>query len=199
VTDFDVITLGRVSMDLYAQEIGADITEVSGFDAMVGGSPSNIAIGSARLGNRVAAITAVGNDEVGRFVTAHLAREGVDTRWVPTKAQGRTGLAILGVQPPDHFPLTFYRDNPADVYLTVADVLAAPITRTHALVLSGTALSRGTCKEATYAAAEAARDAGVRVFLDLDLRPDQWSDGAGYGAAIRRLLPLVDVAIGTEE
>ena len=197
--DLDVITIGRVSMDMYSRQIGAPFEDVESFDAMIGGSPSNIAIGTARLGARTAVLTAVGPDEIGRFVLANFAREGVTTEFIRTIEGTRTGLAILGVQPPDRFPLTFYRDNPADIHLTIDDVDRLPLQSTRILGLSGTALSRGTCKEATLYAGERARAAPASVVLDLDLRPDQWTDRRGYGTAIRGLLHHVDVAIGTEE
>ena len=197
---FDVVTLGRVSMDLYAQQIGADFADVASFEAMIGGSPSNIAIGTARLGAASAAVTAVGPDEIGRFVLANFEREGVATDHVRTVEGASTGLAILGVRPPDDFPLTFYRDNPADIHLTLDDIDAVPLADTRIVSLSGTGLSRGTCKEATlYAGERAAALDGPRVLIDLDLRPDQWVDRRGYGAAVRALLEHVDVAIGTEE
>lgn len=197
---FDVVTVGRVSMDLYAREIGAGFEDIRSFDAMIGGSPSNIAIGTSRLGARSAVLTAVGPDEIGRFVLANFEREGVSTDHIRVVDGTRTGLAILGVQPPDHFPLTFYRDNPADIHVTLDDVDSLPLEDTRVVSLSGTGLSRGTCKEATlYAGERAARLEKPAVFLDLDLRPDQWVDRRGYGAAIRALLEHVDVAIGTEE
>lgn len=199
MSSFDVVTIGRVSMDLFSRQHGADFAEIRSFDAMIGGSPSNIAIGSARLGMKTAVVTAVGPDDIGRFVVAGFAREGVDTRWIPVKEGTRTGVAFLGVEPPDRFPLTFYRDNPADIHLTIDDVLAAPVTDTKALVLSGTALARGSCAEATIAAAAAARRNGVTTYLDLDLRPDQWADPEGYGRAIRAILADIEVVIGTEE
>ena len=196
---FDVVTMGRVSMDLYSRQVGAGFEDVESFDAMIGGSPSNIAIGCARLGQRVAVLTAVGPDEIGTFVLANFDREGVDTRFVRRVDGTRTGLAILGVQPPDRFPLTFYRDNPADIHLTTDDVDRLPLGEVQAVVLSGTALSRGTCKEATLYAGERAAGGPATVYLDLDLRPDQWVDRRGYGVAIRALLEHVNVAIGTEE
>lgn len=197
---FDVVTMGRVSMDLYSRQIGAGFTDIESFDAMIGGSPSNIAIGTSRLGARSAVLTAVGPDSIGEFVMANFAREGVATDFIRTIDGTRTGLAILGVQPPDHFPLTFYRDNPADIHLTTDDVDRLPLENTRVLQLSGTALSRGTCKEATmYAGERAAAIDGLTVVVDLDLRPDQWIDPRGYGVAARALLEHVDVVVGTEE
>lgn len=196
---FDLITLGRVSMDLFSENIGAPFEQIESFETGVGGSPSNIAIGSSRLGLNVAAITAVGDDKTGDFVLHYLQNEGVDANYIPRKSGTRTGMAVVGVQPPDKFPLVFYRDNAADIYLTIDDIEAAPISESRALLLSGTALSRGTCRDATLFAAEIARTAATTVFMDLDLRPDQWSHPKAYGLNVRTLFQSLDVLIGTEE
>lgn len=196
---YDLITLGRCGMDLFSQNVGAPFTAIQGFDAHIGGSPTNIAVAASRLGLRTALLTAVGPDLVGDFVLAHLVTEGIDTQYIPRKPGTKTGLAVVGVEPPDRFPLVFYRDNPADIWLNVDDLQAAPLTQTHALLLSGTALSRGPCRDATIYAAEQASAARVTTYVDIDLRPDQWSDPPALRAALARLLPLVDVVIGTEE
>ena len=195
---FDVITIGRVSMDLFAENVGASFVDISGFETGVGGSPSNIAIGTARLGLKVALLTAVGDDEVGKFVRSYLKKDGVDTSFIPTKPH-RTGMAVVGVQPPDKFPLVFYREDPADIYLTIDDAKALPIAESRALLLSGTALSRGSCRDATLYAAAVAGRAQTTTFMDLDLRPDQWTHPYAFGLNIRTILPNLDVVIGTEE
>ena len=198
---FDVISMGRVSMDLFAEQIGRPFEQVESFATSVGGSPTNIAIGTSRLGLRAAVMTAVGADKVGEFVRANLRKENVSTRYVLQKTTGncRTGLAAVSVAPPDSFPLTFYRENPADIYIDISDVQTIDFTKTRVLLLSGSALARGDGRDATFAAAERARAANVTVFLDLDLRPDQWHDPRAYGVNVRALLPLIDVIIGTEE
>ena len=112
--DFDLLAMGRSSIDLYAHEIGRPITDVRSFDAYVGGCPTNVAVGTRRLGLRSALLTAVGDDQVGDFVVAFLDREGIETRFIPRKPGTRTSAVILTIQPPDKFPLTFYRDNCAD-------------------------------------------------------------------------------------
>ena len=196
---FDLITLGRCGMDLYSLDIGAPFTEISAFSTAVGGSPTNIAIAASRLGLRVAALTAVGDDRVGDFILAHLAKESVDIRFVPRKPGKRTGLALLGIEPPDRFPLVFYRDDPADIHLNIEDVSRSPVSRCRALLLSGTAVSRGACRDATIYAAERGHAAGATVFVDLDLRPDQWAQPAAFGVNLRTLLPYANVLIGTEE
>jgi len=196
---FDVFSIGRVSMDLFAQQIGAEFEDVEGFDTSVGGSPVNIAIGVSRLGLRSGVLTAVGEDLVGDFVLRYLAREGVHTEFIRRKSNARTGLAIVAVQPPDRFPLVFYRENPADIHLTVQDAQDLPFDRIRAFMISGTALSRGSCRDAVLYVAERCRANGVATFMDLDLRPDQWQEPWDFGLNIRTILPNVDVIIGTEE
>lgn len=196
---YDLITLGRVSMDLFSENIGLPFEQIQAFETSVGGSPTNIAIGSSRLGLNVAAITAVGEDKTGDFVVDYLKNEGVETQYIPRKAGTRTGMAVVGVEPPDKFPLVFYRDNAADNHLTIDDIAAVPIVDSRALLLSGTALSRGTCRDATLYAADLGQHAETTVFMDLDLRPDQWSHSKAYGLNVRTVFPSVDVLIGTEE
>jgi 5-dehydro-2-deoxygluconokinase len=198
-TQIDLLTLGRVSMDLFSLQIGAPFSEIESFDTGVGGSPVNIAIGSRRLGLRSAAITAVGADPVGVFVRDFLGNEAVLTDFVLEKGAARTGMAVLGIEPPDKFPLVFYRENPADIYLTVDDIIAVPIADSRALLLSGTALSRGSARDATLYAAEVAAGAATTVFIDLDVRPDQWAHPRAYGLNVRTIFPSADVIIGTEE
>ena len=195
----DVITVGRVSMDLFARDIGADFQNITAFETGVGGSPINIAIGLSRLGLKSIAFTAVGDDEVGRFVRRYLRTEGVITEFIPVKPGKRTGMAVVGVQPPDRFPLLFYRENPADIHLSIDEAEALPLTRARAISLSGTALSRGSTHDVSLYLAERARASGLTSFIDLDLRPDQWPHPLSFGLRMRRILPLCDVIIGTEE
>src|SRR5688572_7085078 len=103
--------MGRSSIDLYAHDIGAPFTEVRSFDAYVGGCPTNVSVGTRRLGLRSALLTAVGTDQVGDFVLDFLRREGVNVDYVPRLPERRTSAVLMAIQPPDTFPLTFYRDN----------------------------------------------------------------------------------------
>ncbi|MDE2775176.1 MAG: 5-dehydro-2-deoxygluconokinase [Chloroflexota bacterium] len=195
----DLITVGRVSLDLFSRDIGAEFHDITAFETGVGGSPVNIAIGASRLGLRSIAFTAVGDDPVGQFVRHFLANEHVNTDFIPVKRGRRTGMAVVGVQPPDRFPLLFYRENPADIHLTIEDAKALPLAEARALSLSGTALSRGGAYDVSLYLAEQASLHGVTTFMDLDLRPDQWSHPCAFGLHLRRALPLCDVIIGTEE
>ena len=195
----DLLTLGRVSLDLFSEQIGAPFPQIKSFAAGVGGSPTNIAIGTAVLGLKSAACTAVGADYVGKFIKNYLAKKGVDCSWVFTKPGKRTGMAILGIEPPDRFPLTFYREDPADIYLQPSDITQIDFQAIRGLLLSGTALSRGSSIQACWVAAEQASLKDTFIFLDLDLRPDQWEVFEEYGRSIRQMLTRVNCVVGTEE
>jgi 5-dehydro-2-deoxygluconokinase len=196
---FDVLTMGRSCIDLYAHQIGVPITEVTSFDAYVGGCPTNISVGTRRLGLRSALLTAVGDDQVGDFVLAFLDREGVETRFIPRKKGRRTSAVILTIMPPDRFPLTFYREGCADRELTRDDVQAAPIDDSAMIVVTGTGLSHEPGRAATLFAAERARSSDVDVLVDLDYRADQWPSRSEYAGLMRRLLSHATLAVGTEE
>jgi 5-dehydro-2-deoxygluconokinase len=196
---YDVLAMGRSSIDLYAHEIGRPIADVKSFDAYVGGCPTNVSVGTRRLGLRSVLLTAVGDDQVGEFVTAFLAREQVDTRFIPRKRGRRTSAVVLTIQPPDTFPLTFYRDNCADRALTTDDVARAPIGDSRVVFLTGTGLSHEPGRGATLAAAAAARDSGVPVVVDLDYRADQWESAAVFAGQLQELLEVATIAVGTED
>lgn len=196
---FDVVTMGRSSIDLYSSDVGALFPDITGFAAYVGGSPTNVAVGARRLGLSAALITAVGEDPVGDFILGFLRDEGVETAFIPRKAGHHSSAVVLGIEPPDRFPLVFYRDNCADAELTIDDVRAAPVAEARAFEFVGTNLSSEPSRSATLFAAERARAAGVPVVLDVDFRPDQWHDPRAFGVAVRSALHLVDVVIGTQD
>lgn len=196
---YDLLAMGRSSIDLYANQVGSPFVEIESFAAYVGGSPTNIAVGVCRLGRPVALLTAVGEDPVGDFILHFLRGQGVETEYIPRKPGYRSSAVVLGIEPPDKFPLVFYRADAADIQLSIDDVLASPVGDCRILEISGTGLSKEPSRSATFTAAELARQNGAKVILDLDFRADQWHDPRAFGAMIRTILPLVDVAIGTEE
>ncbi|GIV83304.1 MAG: hypothetical protein KatS3mg052_0311 [Candidatus Roseilinea sp.] len=198
-TGYDTFHMGRSSIDLYSADIGAPFVEITRFAAFVGGSPTNVSVGARRLGLRSALLTAVGEDLVGDFILNFLKREGVETSFIPRKPGHRTSAVLLGIEPPDRFPLVYYRDNCADMELTIDDVLAAPITAAKVFQFAGTNLYKDPCRSATLFAAELARRSGVRVVLDVDFRPDQWHDPRAFGVAIRSALHTVDIVIATDD
>ena len=196
---YDSLHMGRSSIDLYSNDVGTPFVDISSFAAYVGGSPTNISVGGKRLGLKTALLTAVGIDPVGDFILNFLNKEGVVTEFIPRKKEHRSSAVVLGIEPPDKFPLVYYRDNCADINLTIDDVLAAPVTDCKVFQFAGTNLSKEPSRSATMFAAEQARQAGAKIVLDVDFRPDQWHDVRAFGVQIRAVLPLVDVVIGTED
>ena len=196
---YDLLAMGRSSIDLYSNDIGAPFHEITSFAAYVGGSPTNISVGAQRLGLTTALLTAVGQDPVGDFILEFLRAERVDTNFIPRKPGRRTSAVILGIEPPDRFPLVYYRDNCADNALSIEDVLAAPVTSARVFEFAGTNLAQDPSRSATLFAAERASQAGIPVVFDLDFRPDQWHDPRAFGIAARAALASTRVAIGTQD
>ena len=137
----DVICLGRLGMDLYAQQIGARLEDVTSFAKYLGGSSANIAFGCARLGLRSAMLTRVGDDHPGRFLTESLAREGCDVSHVVTDKQRLTAMVLLGIKDQDTFPLIFYRENCADMAISETDFDQDYLASSKALLITGTHFS----------------------------------------------------------
>jgi 5-dehydro-2-deoxygluconokinase len=199
IKNYDLLAIGRSSIDLYSNDIGAPFEQITSFAAYVGGCPLNISVGMQRLGLNAALLTGVGEDQVGNFIVHFLRNEGVETQFIPRKPGRRSSAVVLGIEPPDRFPLVYYRDNCADIELTIDDVLASPIADSRALLISGTGLSKEPSRSATLFAAELARQQGVPVALDIDFRPDQWHDPRAFGVTLRAAMRLVDIVIGTED
>ena len=196
---YDVITYGRSSIDLYSQKVGARFEEIPGFHAFVGGSPLNIAVGCSRLGLNASLLSGVGNDKVGDFILHFLKEEKVHTENVQVFEGTRSSAVILGIEPPDRFPLVYYRDNCADSQINIDQVLAAGIENTKLLEVSGTALNIEPTRSAAFLAAEIARKNEVPVMLDLDFRADQWHDIRAFGVTTRAFMRNVNIVLGTEE
>lgn len=196
---FDVVAMGRSSIDLYSQNIGAEFIDIKGFDAFVGGSPLNIATGCQRLGLKTALLTGVGADKVGDFILHFLRQEGIDTSYIPTIPHARSSAVLLGIQPPDTFPLVYYRHQAADSFLTIDHVEALPMDEVRLFEVSGTALNQEPSRSAVFYALEKAHQAGTTTVLDIDFRADQWSDLRSFGLMVRAMLPKISIAIGTEE
>ncbi|WP_240648353.1 bifunctional 5-dehydro-2-deoxygluconokinase/5-dehydro-2-deoxyphosphogluconate aldolase [Pararobbsia silviterrae] len=209
--ELDLICIGRLAVDLYAQQVGARLEDVASFAKYLGGSSANIAFGAARLGLKSAMLTRVGDDHMGRFLTESLAREGCDTRHIVIDTQRLTALVLLGLKDRDTFPLVFYRDNCADMAFDIADVDEPFIASSKALLITGTHLSTQKVLAASTQALTYARKHAVRTILDIDYRPVLWGlTGKADGetrfiandtvtAHLQRMLPLFDLVIGTEE
>jgi 5-dehydro-2-deoxygluconokinase len=207
----DVITIGRSSVDLYGQQVGGRLEDVASFSKAVGGCPTNIAIGTARLGLKSGLITRVGDEHMGRFIREQCAREGVDTSGIKTDPQRLTSIVILAVRDDQTFPLIFYRDNCADSALEPADIDEAYIARAKAIVVTGTHFARANTAAAQRLAIQFAKKHGRKVIFDIDYRPNLWGL-AGHGAGEERyvksdavtshlqaILRDCDLIVGTEE
>ena len=207
----DVITIGRSSVDLYGTQIGGRLEDMGSFDKYIGGSPTNMACGTARLGLKSGVITRVGDEHMGRFIREELARHGVSTDGVKTDPERLTALVILGIRDKEHFPLIFYRENCADMALCEDDIDPAFIASSRALVATGTHLSHTNTEAAVLKAFRIAREAGMKTALDIDYRPNLWGV-AGHGegesryvesakvtAKLQENLHLFDLIVGTEE
>jgi 5-dehydro-2-deoxygluconokinase len=207
----DLITIGRSSIDLYGEQTGGRLEDMMSFAKYIGGSPTNTAIGVARLGLRSGLITRVGADHFGRFITEELAREGVVTDGVAIDSERLTALVFLGISDPDTFPLIFYRENCADMALVPGDIDEAFVRSAGAVLINGTHLSQPNVFDASVHACRIARAAGARVVFDIDYRPVLWGltskdmgenrfvAHAGVTARLQEVLPLCDLIVGTEE
>lgn len=207
----DVICLGRAAVDLYAEQIGARLEDVSRFARYLGGSSGNAAYGAARLGLKSAMLTRTGDEQMGRFVREELARVGVDVSHMPVDPARHTALAILAIKDRESFPLLFYRNDCADMAICREDIDPDWIATSRALAITGTHLSTETTQGACRAALDAAGTHGVKRLLDIDYRPVLWGlTGLGDGetrfvddehttAHLQHWLPDFDVVVGTEE
>ena len=207
----DLITIGRSSVDLYGSQVGGRLEDMRTFDKYIGGSPTNIACGTARLGLRSAVITRVGDEHMGRYIREQLQREGVCTDGVVTDRERLTALVLLGIRDEDQFPLIFYRENCADMALCEDDIDEGFIASARALLPTGTHLSHPRTEAAVLKALRLARKHGVRTALDIDYRPNLWGV-AGHGdgesrfvesakvtAKLQSHLHFFDLIVGTEE
>jgi 5-dehydro-2-deoxygluconokinase len=209
--DLDLITIGRSSVDLYGAQVGGRLEDMASFQKYVGGSPTNMAVGTARLGLRSALLTRVGDEHMGRFIREQVAREGVCTDGVITDPERLTALVLLGIRDEHRFPLIFYRENCADMALCEDDIDPAFIARARAVVATGTHLSHPRTEAAVLKALRLAREGGARTALDIDYRPNLWGlsghgdgenrfiESAAVTAKLQGTLHLFDLIVGTEE
>ena len=207
----DVICLGRLAVDLYAQQIGSTLEDATSFAKYLGGSSANIAFGTARLGLQSAMLSKVGDDHMGRFLTDTLSKEGCDVSHVGVDRDRLTALVMLGIKDKNTFPLIFYRENCADMAIEPASVDHAFIASSKALLITGTHFSTAAMHAVSTQALNLARASNVRTVLDIDYRPVLWglsgkADGEtrfvsneGVTRHLQGILPQFDLIVGTEE
>jgi len=207
----DVITIGRAGVDLYGAQIGGRLEDMGSFDKYIGGSPTNMACGTARLGMRSALISRVGDEHMGRFIREELVRHGVEVAGVKTDPDRLSALVILGIRDQEQFPLIFYRENCADMALCEEDVDEALVASARSVVATGTHLAHATPRAAVLKALELAKKHGGQTALDIDYRPNLWGV-AGHGdgesrfvesarvtESLQEVLHHFDLIVGTEE
>jgi 5-dehydro-2-deoxygluconokinase len=191
----EIITVGRIGVDLYPEQVGVPLAEVTSFSKGLGGSATNVAVAAARHGRRSAVVTKVGDDPFGPFCRQALEGFGVDAQWVGTDGTLRTPVTFCEIFPPDHFPLLFYRQPTApDLMLEVADLPLEAIAAAPLVWTTGTGLSREPSRSATLAALDAARFA----VHDLDDRPMLWPDGEAHTPWAREAVSRAQVVVGNQ-
>ncbi|SVE01126.1 uncharacterized protein METZ01_LOCUS453980, partial [marine metagenome] len=207
----DLICMGRVAVDFYAEQIHSPLEEAQSFSRYLGGCAGNISVGTSRLGLQSAMFSCIGTDDMGVFLRKQLQREGVDTTLLRSTPDHLTGLVVLGVSPPDRFPLIFYRENCADMQIRPEDADPLFIRRAKALQITGTGLSTESMYKATKQAVRVAKKEGCAVIIDIDYRPVLWGltergDGesrfvasASVTHVLQPFLSDLDLIIGTEE
>ena len=197
---FDLITMGRVGVDLYPEQIGVGLADVQTFAKFLGGSATNVAVAAARLGDRSAVITKVGDDPFGPYVRRALEDFGVDARFVGTHPTLRTPIVFCEIHPPDDFPLLFYREPTApDMTITIDELDLDEIRAARVFWTTGTGLSADPSRAATIAALEARDGVDGITIHDLDHRPMFWSGESEAGVWAREALRHATVAVGNRE
>jgi 5-dehydro-2-deoxygluconokinase len=193
---FDVVTMGRIGVDVYPLQVGVSLREVETFGKYLGGSATNVAVAAARHGRRTAVITRTGADPFGEYLHDALRRFGVDDRWVSAVPGLPTPVTFCEIFPPDHFPLYFYRWPKApDLEIAAAELDLDAIRAARAFWVTGTGLCAEPSRSATLAALEARARSGTTV-LDLDYRAIFWSSREEAQRWIQRALPHATVAVG---
>jgi len=193
---FDVLTMGRIGVDVYPLQTGVSLREVTTFGKYLGGSATNVAVAAARYGRRTAVITRTGQDPFGEFLHDALQRFGVDDRYVTAVPDLPTPVTFCEIFPPDHFPIYFYRQPKAPDLEIHPDELDIPAIETAGVFwVTGTGLCQEPSRSATLAALQARNKAGITV-LDLDYRPMFWPSRDEARHWVQQALPHVTVAVG---
>ena len=196
----DIVPIGRLAMDLNANEIHRPMEETLSFTKYHGGSPANIAVATSRLGMSTGFIGRVADDQFGRFIKNYLTDCKIDTSSVVTDYSGAmTGLAFTEIKSPTDCSILMYRENAVDLKIDVADVKEDYIASAKSILISGTALSASPSREAIFAALELARKHDTVVFFDIDYRPYTWRSVEETAIYFSLAAEKSDVIIGTRE
>jgi 5-dehydro-2-deoxygluconokinase len=196
---FDVLTMGRIGVDVYPLQVGVSLRQVQTFGKYLGGSPTNVAVAAARYGRRSAVITRTGQDPFGEYLHDALRRFGVDDRYVTAVAGLPTPVTFCEIFPPDNFPLYFYRFPKApDLEIAAGELDLDAIRSARVFWVTVTGLSQEPSRSATLAALEARAKSGITI-LDLDYRPMFWPSQGEARTWVQQALEHVTVAVGNLE
>jgi 5-dehydro-2-deoxygluconokinase len=196
---YDLVSMGRVSADIYPLQSGVGLEDVRTFEKFLGGSATNVAVAAARYGRRCALITRTGHDAFGRYVRQEAERLGVDPAYISEVDGPPTPVTFCEIFPPDHFPLYFYRYPTAPDLLIEPDTLPLDAIREARVYWSTvTGLSQEPSRAAHFTAWEH-RGRREHTVLDLDYRPMFWADPAEASEQVGKALEHVTVAVGNRE
>ena len=197
---FDLIAIGRAAVDLNAVEYNRPLEDTKTFAKFVGGSPANIAIGSAKLGQKVGFIGKVSDDQLGHYVTQYMASVDIDTsNMVKDDTGHKIGLTFTEIISPEESDILMYRNEAADLYLNAHEVSRAYLAQTKMLVISGTGLAQSPSREAILKALLIAKELGVEVIFELDYRPYTWQNAEETSLYYQLVAQKADVIIGTRD
>ncbi|MCM3787171.1 5-dehydro-2-deoxygluconokinase [Domibacillus indicus] len=198
--ELDVIAIGRACIDLNANEYNMPMEETMTFTKYVGGSPANVAIGSAKLGLKVGFIGKLADDQHGRFIEKYMREVGVDTSNMVVDKEGhKTGLAFTEILSPDECSILMYRDDVADLYLEPSEVSEDYIQKAKILLVSGTALAKSPSREAVLKSVGLAKKHGVKIVFELDYRPYTWQSPEETAVYYSLVAEQSDIVIGTRD
>ncbi|WP_047477439.1 5-dehydro-2-deoxygluconokinase [Bacillus siamensis] len=198
--EFDIVAIGRACIDLNAAEYNRPMEETMTFSKYVGGSPANIAIGSAKLGLKAGFIGKIPDDQHGRFIVSYMQGKGVDTSQMAVDKEGRkAGLAFTEILSPEECSILMYRDNVADLYLEPSEVNEGYIANAKMLLVSGTALAKSPSREAVLKAVHIAKKHDVKVVFELDYRPYTWQSAEETAVYYKLAAEQSDIVIGTRD
>jgi len=198
--EFDMIAIGRACLDLNSVEYNRPMEETMTFRKYVGGSPANIAIGSAKLGLRVGFIGKLADDQHGRFIEQYMRNAGVDTSNMVIDQEGhKTGLAFTEIKSPEECSILMYRDEVADLYLRPSEINEEYIKKSKILLVSGTALAKSPSREAVLKAIQLSKKNNVKVIFELDYRGYTWTTPEETSIYYSLVAELSDIVIGTRD
>lgn len=196
----DVVALGRVGIDMYANDVNCPMEEIKSFSPYIGGSPANIAMGTAKLGLNTGFIGKVAPDSFSRFIVSRFQKAGIDTEGLSySDPSANTQIAVSELLSPEKANIIFYRNHVADLLLDPQDVREAYISEAKLLLISGTALAASPSREAVFTAIEYALRNHVRIMMDIDYRPLTWKSREESAVYYDLACEKCDVLLGTRE